>query len=169
MEFLGDFAAWAWQRHHNPLSWYIRPLFLLPYCYFAYKRSPAGMALTLVALATSMFWFPRPAHVDARAVAFLEMERQCLTGQWTLVKVVLAALVPALFLLLGWAFWRRSWAVGIATVNVASLVKVAWSFYYTGAAAWSLVPAAMLGLLLCNAAFLLALRKYRRARPQPES
>ena len=24
---------------HNVLSWYIRPLFLLPFCYFAYKRT----------------------------------------------------------------------------------------------------------------------------------
>src|SRR5215217_3294099 len=34
-----EFAAWAWDRHHNVLSWYIRPLFLLPFCYFAYKRN----------------------------------------------------------------------------------------------------------------------------------
>ena len=27
-----EFAAWAWARHHNELSWYIRPLFLLPFC-----------------------------------------------------------------------------------------------------------------------------------------
>ena len=23
----GEFVAWAWARHHNVLSWYIRPLF----------------------------------------------------------------------------------------------------------------------------------------------
>ena len=34
-----EFTAWAWERHHNILSWYIRPLFLLPFCYFAYRRS----------------------------------------------------------------------------------------------------------------------------------
>ena len=50
-----EFAAWAWARHHNVLSWYIRPLFLLPFCYFAYKRSLWGITLTVVALATSMF------------------------------------------------------------------------------------------------------------------
>ena len=25
MELLSDFLAWAWARHHNVLSWYIRP------------------------------------------------------------------------------------------------------------------------------------------------
>jgi hypothetical protein len=23
----GEFVAWAWERHHNVLSWYIRPSF----------------------------------------------------------------------------------------------------------------------------------------------
>ena len=55
-----EFAAWAWARHHNELSWYIRPLLLLPFCWFAYKRSLFGITLTLVALATSMSWFPAP-------------------------------------------------------------------------------------------------------------
>src|SRR4028118_1332318 len=62
----GEFVAWAWERHHNVLSWYIRVLFLLPFCYFAYKRSLFGMVLTLVALATSMFWVPAPERPDAR-------------------------------------------------------------------------------------------------------
>jgi hypothetical protein len=57
-QFLDEFLSWAWARHHNPLSWYIRPLFLLPFCYFAYKRSTWGIVLTLFALATSMVWFP---------------------------------------------------------------------------------------------------------------
>jgi hypothetical protein len=57
-EFLADVASWAWARHHNVLSWYVRPLFFLPFCWFAYRRSATGMALTLVALATSMAWFP---------------------------------------------------------------------------------------------------------------
>jgi hypothetical protein len=41
MDWLTDFLDWAWARHHNPLSWYIRPLFILPFCYFAYKKSMA--------------------------------------------------------------------------------------------------------------------------------
>jgi hypothetical protein len=32
--------------------------FLLPFCYFAYRRSLWGIVLTLLTLATSMFWFP---------------------------------------------------------------------------------------------------------------
>ena len=42
MDVLTDFLTWAWARHHNPLSWYIQPLFIAPFCYFAYERSMRG-------------------------------------------------------------------------------------------------------------------------------
>ncbi len=58
MEFLSDFLSWAWARHHNVLSWYIRPMFILPFIYFAYKRNWKGLVVTVIALFTSMFWFP---------------------------------------------------------------------------------------------------------------
>jgi hypothetical protein len=80
----GEFVAWAWGRHHNVLSWYIRPLFILPFCYFAYRRNLRGITLTVVALATSMFWFPAPERADPRAAEFLAAEREYLTADWTL-------------------------------------------------------------------------------------
>ncbi len=79
-----EFVAWAWERHHNVLSWYIRPLFLLPFCYFAYRRSLLGMTLTLLALATSMFWFPAPAEASPAVNEMLAAEREYLTADWTL-------------------------------------------------------------------------------------
>ncbi len=77
---LQGLAAWAWARHHNVLSWYVRPLFLLPLAWSAYRRSPAGIAVTLVGLATSMAWFPAPARVDPRVAEFLRFEQEWLTG-----------------------------------------------------------------------------------------
>ncbi|WP_386688693.1 hypothetical protein [Lonepinella sp. MS14437] len=49
---------WVFARHQNPLSWYIRPLFIIPLCWFAYRHSLTGIATTVFALLTSMFWFP---------------------------------------------------------------------------------------------------------------
>ena len=68
MDTMVEFLNWAWARHHNPLSWYIRPLFILPFCYFAYQKSVRGMVLTVVAVTSSMFWFPAPAAPDPMAV-----------------------------------------------------------------------------------------------------
>src|SRR5687767_8323883 len=66
--------------HHNVLSWYVRPLFLLPFCFFAYRRSLWGIVLTLLALATSMFWFPVPEHPSWAVNEMLASEREYLTA-----------------------------------------------------------------------------------------
>ena len=93
-DYLADFGDWAYDRHGNVLSWYIRPLFLLPLAWFAYRRSGWGIAGTLVALATSMFWFPAPAVPDPRVEEFLEFEKDWLTGDWDSGKILFTLLVP---------------------------------------------------------------------------
>ena len=164
-----EFAAWAWDRHHNVLSWYIRPLFLLPFCYFAYKRSLWGITLTLVALATSMFWFPAPERAEAGTAQFLAVEREYLTSDWSLWKVLLGLIVPASFAALAVAFWKRSLLWGLAVINAMLLIKVVWSFYFGEASGGlALLPSAVVGLAVCDAVILYAVRRKRRRRSSPE-
>jgi hypothetical protein len=168
----GEFVAWAWERHHNVLSWYIRPLFILPFCYFAYRRSLWGLVLTLLALATSMFWFPNPEHSSPAVNEMLRAEREYLTANWTLWKVLIALLVPLTFAALGLAFWKRSLVYGLAVINAAVLFKIGWTFLFsTEAGAMSHLPAALLGLVICDALILYVMRRMRARssyeRPQP--
>jgi hypothetical protein len=166
---IDEFAGWAWARHHNELSWYIRPLFLLPFCYFAYKRSLFGIVLTVLALATSMFWFPAPERVDPRAAEFLAVEREYLTGDWPLWKVVLALIVPISFAALAVAFWKRSLVWGLAVINAMVLIKIAWSFYFGDeSGGLTLLPSAVVGLAVCDAVVLYVARRIRRvSSPEP--
>jgi hypothetical protein len=160
-----ELAAWAWARHHNVLSWYIRPLFLLPFCYFAYRRSLWGIVLTVVALATSMSWFPAPEHSSSAVREMLASEREYLTANWTLWKVLIALLVPGGFAALALAFWKRSLAWGLAVINAMVLLKIAWTFLFsTEAGAMSHLPAALLGLVVCDALILYVMRRLH-ARP----
>ena len=145
MDVLGDFLNWAWARHHNPLSWYIRPLFILPFCYFAYRRSVWGMLLTVAAVTSSMFWFPAPATPDPTAATFLEVERQWITGPPSLSRLLLTALIPAWFLALAAALRMRSWLAVVVIIAGGTALKVAWSFYVAGASAWIIVPPVALG------------------------
>jgi hypothetical protein len=157
-----EFVAWAWERHHNVLSWYIRPLFILPFCLFAYRRSLLGIVLTILALATSMFWFPAPEHASPAVNEMLASEREYLTADWTLWKVLIALLVPVGFAALALAFWRRSLGWGLAVVNVLILFKIGWTFLFsTEAGAMSHLPAAVLGLLVCDAVLLYLMRRLR--------
>src|SRR5215203_2703160 len=165
---LDEFGAWAWERHHNVLSWYIRPLFFLPFCYFAYKRSLFGMVLTLVALATSMFWFPAPEQSDPMTLEFLAVEREYLTGDWTLGKVLQALLVPISFAALGFVFWKRSIVYGLVLINAMVLVKLVWSFYFgEQSGGLTLLPSALVGLAVCDAVIVYVVHRIRNA-PSPE-
>src|SRR5215218_11439603 len=165
---LDEFVAWAWERHHNVLSWYIRPLFFLPFCYFAYKRSLSGMILTLVALATSMFWFPAPGRLDPMTLEFLAVEREYLTGDWTLAKVLQALLVP-ISLALGLVFWKRSIVYGLVLINAMVLVKLVWSFYFGDeSGGLTLLPSALAGLAVCDAVILYVVHRIRKgSSPEP--
>ena len=135
-----DFLNWAWARHHNPLSWYVRPLFILPFCYFAYRKNLWGILVTLVAVTSSMFWFPAPSTGDPTATTFLAAERQWITGPPTLSRLVLTVLIPIWFIALAAAIRRRLWAAAALVVVAGTALKLAWSFYVAGASAWVIVP-----------------------------
>lgn len=167
-DLLNTFLNWAWDRHHNPLSWLIRPLFVLPLCYFAYRRSWPGIALTLVALATSMFWFAKPAEPPTWVIDFLAREQAFLAAPWTAGKVMLTALVPLSLGALCAAFWYRSIAWGVGVIVAIGLAKSAWSVYEGGASGWSVVPFALFGIVVCTLVVLGTHRRWGR-RPAAEA
>jgi hypothetical protein len=164
MDFLNEFLAWSFERHHNILSWYIRPLFLLPFCYFAYKRGIKGIIITLVALATSMFWFPKPTTVNPKVEAFLEMEMDYLFGEWNFIKIVLSFLVPLTMLALAYAFWKHSWKYGILVINLIAILKVLWSLYAGDGSGVTVILPAFIGLLICNLVIWIAYRVVKKER-----
>lgn len=144
-----SFFDWAYERHQNQLSWYVRPLFIIPFCYFAYKRSWTGIMGTMFMVFTSMFWFPKPVSLSPQVVEFLEMEKEYLTGNWNLLKVLIALLIPASLAALAIAFWKRSLLVGIAVMVFIALAKISWSVAFGGESGKSVLVPAMLGLLIC--------------------
>jgi len=162
MDGLNDFLDWAWARHLNPLSWYVRPLFILPFCYFAYKKSARGIVLTLAAVTSSMFWFPVPATPDPRAVALLDVERQYVGGPLTLERIVLTTLIPIWFVALAWGVQRRSWLAVVTAISSGTLLKVAWLFHEAGSNAWLIVPPVALGTAACACVLLVAYTRVRR-------
>jgi hypothetical protein len=103
------------------------------------------MLWTLVAVASSMFWFPAPATPDARAIQFLEVEKQWILGPLTPAQLVLTLLIPVWFIALATALRRRLWAAAATVIVAGTALKVVWSFYVGGASAWIIVPPVALG------------------------
>lgn len=162
MDFLNDFFIWAFERHHNILSWYIRPLFLLPFCFFAYKRSVMGIFLTLIALLTSMFWFPKPATVEPKVEEFLAMEMEYLFGEWNGMKFLLSSMVPLTLFALACAFWRQSWKYGILVINLIAILKVLWSVNAGDGSGKTVILPACIGLVICNVVIWISYRVVKK-------
>ncbi|MGE0023000.1 MAG: hypothetical protein AB7S70_05135 [Hyphomicrobium sp.] len=141
MEALSSILEWAWARHHNEWSWYVRPLFLLPYCYFAWRRSWTGLLVTLALFPTSLFWFPAPERPAPHVLAYLAWECAFfLEGDpWALVA--LAGAVAVYLWALAAAFWYRSILLGLLVINVGMGLKIAVSLGFGGEAGQgSVVP-----------------------------
>ena len=165
--------GWAWERHANILSWYIRPLFVLPLAYFSYKRWISGIILTLIALATSIAWFPRPDHVQPTVEEFLAFERAWLTSGWTPGKVLMGALSVVALGALCAAFWKRSLAYGLIVITTLAVGKMAWGVVEGRGTGWAMLAPALAGLVICNAGVLYAMRRMRRRsvprQPRPSA
>lgn len=144
-----SFFNWSYERHQNQLSWYIRPLFLIPFCYFAYNRSWAGISGTVFLLLTSMFWFPKPDTVNESAKQFLEMEKEWLTGHWSFSKILMTLLVPVSLYALGAAFWKRSLSIGLSVITLIAVAKMIWSVAFGGQSGKSIFVPAIVGLIVC--------------------
>ena len=149
-ELLVELADWAYQRHQNVLSWYVR-LCPVALAWFAYRRSGWGIAGTLVALATSMFWFPAPARPDPRVTAFLRFEQEWLSGDWTAGKVLLTLLVPAFLGAYCLAFWRRSLVWGLVLLNAMAVGKLLWGVVFGDGTGWAMAAPMLAGLVVGNA------------------
>jgi hypothetical protein len=140
---------WAFARHQNQLSWYIRPLFLIPFCFFAYRRSLAGIFGTMFLLVTSMIWFPVPVEVGSMVRDFLVMEKEYLTGNWDTSKILITILVPASLSVLAMALWKRSLWMGISTLIFIAVAKMLWSVVFGGESGKAVIIPAMIGLVVC--------------------
>ncbi len=162
MMFSSTFFDWAWERHHNVLSWYIRTIMMVPFMFFAYRKSFAGMSFSVFALATSMAWFPKPDVVSDEVIAFLAMEFDYLTQDITPMFIALWLVVVAVFVLTAMAFWQRNFLYGGLVLIVAIITKIAWSVIEGGDDSGTLIQAAIFGLVVSLVLIYLGYRKVKR-------
>lgn len=158
------FSDWAYSRHQNIVSWYIRPLFIIPICWFAYKKSMGGISFTIFALFTSMFWFNTPAVVSPSVEEFLAFEKAYTFGTWDFKKIFLSLSVPLFFYLLILVFWRRKLKYGIYVIIGAAVLKIIWSVAFAGDSGASIIKPAITGLVICIGAVYMFVRKKNKSK-----
>lgn len=159
------FLNWAYERHQNQISWFIRPIFLIPFCFFAYKRSWTGIAVTILCLLTSMFWFNKPEIISEEVKAFLQFEIDWLGGEWNIQKWLLTLTIPVSFFALGLAFWKRSLFMGLGVVVLMATGKIIWSIQSAGEAGKSILVPAVAGLLVCTGLIYFGFKRLEKNNP----
>ena len=157
-----EFFEWAFARHQNMLSWYIRPLFIIPIVIGAYKKSYFIIFASIFALFTSMFWFPQPTTVDERVIGFLNFEKKYLTSGWKADKFFVLIAVVLFFLFLIYTTWQRKWKSLLWVVISGAVLKVIHSVIFGGENGKSIVKPAIIGLFVCISAITYIVIKKRK-------
>ncbi len=161
-----SFFDWTFLRHQNVLSWWLRPLSLIPFCYFAYKRNPMGISVTIFLLLTSMAWFPVPSEVSEQVKGFLNVEKDYLTSTWTLGKILVSSMVPLTMGFLCAALWKRNLKWGIFVLIVIAFAKILWSVTEAGNDGASILVPAIGGLVICIAVVYYGFKRAEKRKAQ---
>jgi nicotinamide riboside transporter PnuC len=143
-----ELVDWAFERHLNPLSWYIRPVFMILLAYAAYKRSWTGLIITFILLMSSMVWFPAPDKIDPQMYEVLEYEKQLFSHPLSGTLAILALLASVV--LGSIVFWKRSLKLGLIVCNVGLIGKLLLSLLFTGTNGWGPLGTILFGLIIVN-------------------
>lgn len=146
-----DIGEWIWYRHQNQFSWYSRPLFIVPACYYAYKQKIGFIICILLLLGTSLFWFAPPIEVSETISGYLDWEREAFlnpNNRKPLVMLVVAVLI--FLLLLFYAFWHRNYWIGLLVLNIGNLLKIAVSILFGGDVGMASIAPTITSILILN-------------------
>ena len=153
---------WVWNRHQNLFSWYSRPLFIIPACYYAYQRKLEYVIGMLALLATSLFWFAPPDEVSDAVTSYLEWERVAFLDPQNRVPLTILVISVSVFLFcLFYAFWQRSLWLGLLVINVGNVLKVLVSVMFGGDAGTVSIVPTLSSMLIINL-FAFAVWRWRR-------
>ncbi len=144
-------GSWIWERHQNQFSWYSRPLFVIPACYYAYRRNLWLVAGFMVLVGCSLFWFPAPANVPEHVERYLAWEHQMFFSSQSAVPLFLLIIAVIVFLfLLFYAFWYRNPWMGLLLLNVGTLLKIVVSIRFGVEAGSAAIVPSLSSLVVTN-------------------
>lgn len=162
-EKLGD---WIWNRHQNQFSWYSRPLFIVPACYYAYRQNIFLIAGFMVLLFCSLFWFSAPDQVPEHVMRYLEWEKQLFLSNESVFTLLLMVLAVVVYLyLLFYAFWRRNPWMGLVLINVGTITKIVVSISLGKEAGGAAVVPSLSSLAIINTFALVIWKRKKMTDP----
>ena len=146
-----DVGSWIWGRHKNLFSWYSRPLFIIPAVYYAYRQKLWHVIGFMLLLATSLFWFEAPIDTPEEVAQFLEWEKQLFFSNENKAPLLTLIITVFIFLfLLFYAFWKQNPWLGLALINVGTIIKIVFSIVYGGEVGMTAIVPSLSSLFVIN-------------------
>ena len=149
-----ELLDWAWARHHNEWSWYIRPLIIIAFCVAAWCRSSGLVILSAAFFPLSAVVFPAPDTPKEFVVNFLAAERELLESLTSLELFGFTAAVVIFLTLLAVCLWKRSFWIGVLVANAGGALKLAVSLYLWGETGWTALLPTLATAVVFNCAVL---------------
>jgi hypothetical protein len=112
--------------------------------YGAWRHSLLMLTAGLLGVATSWFWFPKPARIHHWVQRFIDVEREYVSPPWNAAKVIGLVAVLAFVTVVTVALWRHDARLGLSVFILGALAKSVWSL---AVAKWAGIPAAVIGIL----------------------
>ena len=130
----------------NPLSWVLRPLFLVGFFYGVYLHDWLYISICFIGVTTSWFWFPPPkknfAHTGELIDAEIDYLRKPFRGRKAIeLTLGIAAIVWATV-----AFWQLKALTGIIILQALLVYKLVWVVELARKASW--VPAVLIFIIV---------------------
>ena len=114
-----------WERHKNPLSWVMRPIFATVLFYGIWVHDWATIGVAIFGLSTSWFWFPKPKNPPAWAEKFIDKELEWLKNPLkNAMGIVFGAVVMGI---LTWALWNNNVLISSVLLGITIVGKIIWS------------------------------------------
>ena len=146
------FADWAWARHHNEWSWYIRGFIIIAFCGAAWRRHLPALVGLAIFFPVSAVIFPAPQTPKPYVVTFLETERTLLESLSFPEMMLFLVTVIAFLWILAAAFWHRSLFYGLLVANLGGAIKLGFGYWAWGdIGAIALVPTLVTALVFNTA------------------
>lgn len=144
-------GLWIWERHQNQFSWYSRPLFIIPACYYAFRQNLWLCAGFMLLMLCSLFWFEAPESVSGHVVNYLEWEKQLFFANESVLPLLflLVGVIAFLFVLF-YAFWQRNPWMGLLVINTGTLLKIAVSIVFGKEAGLAAIVPSVSSLVVIN-------------------
>ena len=125
-----------WERQMNPVSWVLRPFFLLIYFYGLYIHSLLFIILGLFSLATGWLWFPAPKKLFAHTGELIDLETDYLRKPFRGLKALELIASLLVFIAASYALWHRDVITGFILVEVLLGYKLIWIIAIARRASW---------------------------------